>query len=105
MDHTLPSGNTWTWVELEWRVNGGEASLAGLVRWRSRIEQKRKGKETKERKGKERKGRGGEREEDQLLFLHFPTYPRTKEYALFTLQEVGVFSFLGYSCLRAIKWH
>ena len=74
MDHTLPSGNTWTWVELEWRVSGGEASLAGLVRWRRRIEQKRKGKETKERKGKERKGRGGEREEDQLLFLHFPTF-------------------------------
>ena len=36
--------------------------------------------------------------------LHFSSVWRTKEKALFALQEVGVFSSSGYSCLRAIQF-
>ena len=44
--------------------------------WKGRKERK----ERKLRKGKERKGRGGEREEDQLLSLHFSVFggPRSR---------------------------
>ena len=67
-------------------------------------EEKKKEKEKRENKkiGKERKGRRGEREEDRLLSLNFFDVRRTKEKPLFMLQEIVVFSFLGYYLLRAI---
>ena len=72
--------------------------------WNSsrKTENKRKEREIERKEGKGKERRRREEEGRTCCSLNFFGVRRTKEQALFKLQDVGVFSSPGYSCLRAI---
>ena len=108
-------------VSLKWRME--KKSNNNSIKWKMwsvhRGEQNRKGKERKEEKkkqfmemkeGKKRKKRKiKERNRRRIgggptILSPFFGVRQTKEYTLFTLQEVRVSPTLVISCLRVIQW-